>query len=155
MVKQNRHSSGIGGSLILIIFIVLTLTVFSVLTLVSARNELGTVNRTAKVTSDYYAAEKAAAEKCAQLQQTLEGVTDPQQIISLAVQCGAQQELSSDPNVTAFSFSVEIDDRRSLKTVIQSANGKLKISAQSIVSTGGEIIIDDGIGIWDGSSPLA
>ncbi|MCM1299713.1 MAG: hypothetical protein NC228_09145, partial [[Eubacterium] siraeum] len=66
-LQRNGHSSGIGGSLILVIFIILTITVFSVLTLVSAQNELNTVKKSKAMSEAYYAAEKTAAEKCGQI----------------------------------------------------------------------------------------
>ena len=50
--ERGRASSGIGGSLILIIFIILTVTIFSVLTLVSAQNEIATVKKTADISKN-------------------------------------------------------------------------------------------------------
>lgn len=157
MVKQNRHSSGIGGSLILIIFIVLTLTVFSVLTLASARNELSMVTRTAKSSTDYYAAEKEAAIKCGELIKLLDGVTDRQEILNIAAENGAEAEDMGNIDAvgaTAISFTVDIDGNRSLKTVILSDNGKMSVTAQQIVNSSSDIIIDDELNLWDGSSPF-
>lgn len=145
--ERGRVSSGIGGSLILIIFIVLTVTVFSVLTLVSARNELGTVNRTAKNSKNYYSAEKLAAEKCGELKNALSGLTENSDIVSAAINSGASA--SSDENGVTVSFSVDIDEKRSLDTALRAEKGELKIISSKIVSKDDGLVIDDSIELWE------
>ena len=149
--KQTKYSSGIGGSLILIIFIVLTITVFSVLTLVSAENELGTVTRSAKVSEDYYAAEREAALKCGELEKAVAGLTDQQEISNALSSAGA--DVNSDIDGITAGFSVKIDDNRSLETVLKAENGGLTVVSQKI-TVPESIVIDDGLGIWDGSMPF-
>ena len=149
--KQNKYSSGIGGSLILIIFIVLTITVFSVLTLVSAENELGTVERSAKVSEDYYAAEKKAALKCSELKKAVSGLTDQQEIITMLSLTDASVSANGD-DVTV-SFTVEIDGIRKLETVLRPENGTLVLVSQKIIVPE-DIIIDEGMDIWDGTFPF-
>ena len=149
--KQNKYSSGIGGSLILIIFIVLTITVFSVLTLVSAENELGTVERSAKVSEDYYAAEKEAALKCGELKNAVSGLTDRQEIITALSLMDAAVSANGD-DVTV-SFTIEIDSIRKLETVLRPENGTLVLVSQKIIVPE-DIIIDEGMDIWDGTFPL-
>ena len=149
--KQNRYSSGIGGSLILIIFIVLTITVFSVLTLVSAENELGTVERSAKVSEDYYAAEKEAALKCGELKKAVSGLTDQQEIIAALSLTDAAVSTNGD-GITV-SFTIEIDGIRKLETVLRPENGTLVLVSQKIIVPE-DIIIDEGMDIWDGTFPF-
>lgn len=147
-VQRSRASSGIGGSLILIIFIVLTITVFSVLTLVSAQNELGTVNRSAKVSDDYYTAEKAAAEKCGEIKNAVSGLTGNSDIASAASSLGASA--SSDEKGVTISFTVDIDEKRSLETTLRAEQGELTLISQKTASKNEGIIIDDSIVLWDG-----
>lgn len=152
-MAENRsgHSSGIGGSLILVIFIILTITVFSVLTLVSAQNELNTVNKSKNMTEAYYAAEKAAAEKCGQINDIMTSDNDFAKKISDLTEIDVQAELiGNDGNIT---FTTEIDNLRLLKTVLQSDNGKISIISQQICSKE-STNIDDGYEVWDGSYPL-
>lgn len=149
--KQIKYSSGIGGSLILIIFIVLTITVFSVLTLVSAENEVGTVERAVKASEDYYAAEKEAALRCAELKETVSGLTEQGEISAVLSMAGA--EVSSDGDGVTASFTVEIDGIRQLETVMRSENGTLVIISQKI-TVPDDIIIDEGMDVWDGSFPF-
>lgn len=149
--KQTKYSSGIGGSLILIIFIVLTITVFSVLTLVSAENELGTVSRSAKVSEDYYAAEKEAALKCSELEKAIAGLTEQAEISSALSAAGAN--VSSGVDGLTVSFTVDIDDKRTLETVLKVENGALTVASKKI-TVPESIIIDEGMDIWDGTFPL-
>ena len=149
--KQNKYSSGIGGSLILIIFIVLTITVFSVLTLVSAENELGTVTRSAMISEDYYAAEREAALKCDELNNMVSGLTDQQEMIAML----SLAEVSVNTELDGFtvSFTVEIDDNRLLETVLRPDNDALIIVSQKI-TVPDEIITGGNIDVWDGSFPF-
>ena len=150
--KQNKYSSGIGGSLILIIFIVLTITVFSVLTLVSAENELGTTERSVKASEDYYAAEKEAALRCGELEKMVSGLTETQDISAALSLAGVDVSVVEDGITT--SFTVEIDNIRLLETVLKAENGKLVIVSQKITVPQDVIIEDEGIGVWDGSFPF-
>lgn len=145
--ERGRASSGIGGSLILIIFIVLTVTVFSVLTLVSAQNELGTVKRSAEVSKNYYSAEKAAAEKCGEIKNALSGLTENSDIVTAALNLGASA--SSDENGVTISFSIDIDERRSLDTGLRAEQGQLEIIYSSIVPKNEGITIDDSMELWE------
>lgn len=148
--KRRGTSSGIGGSLILIIFIVLTITIFSVLTLVSSQNELGTVSKSAKNTQEYYTAEKAAAEKCGELAKALANLNDNQEIISAAISMDAFASNTEDGVV--ITFSVDIDEHRALETSLNLKDGELETVSRNIVSKGGGIIIEDTMDIWDGDS---
>lgn len=151
--KQNKYSSGIGGSLILIIFIVLTITVFSVLTLVSAENELGTTERSVKASEDYYAAEKEAALRCGELEKMVAGLTEMQDISAALSLAGVDVSVVEEELTT--SFTVEIDDIRLLETVLKAENGTLVVISQKITVPADEVIIEDeGIGVWDGSFPF-
>ncbi|MCM1054440.1 MAG: hypothetical protein NC394_02860 [Bacteroides sp.] len=146
-VRSSRATSGIGGSLILIIFIVLTITVFSVLTLVSAQNEADTVNRSAKTFGDYYTAEKAAAEKCGEIKKATEGLSANADIAAAAVSLGAVA--SSDEHGVNISFTTDIDDKRALETILRAEAGELKLVSQKTSSKNEGISIDDSIVLWD------
>lgn len=149
--KRSGRSAGIGGSLILIIFIVLTITVFSVLTLVSSQNEIGTVKKTAEIAAAYYNAEKEAALKTAEIKSAVSGIDDSQSIADISLEKGAAASVT--PEGVNITFKVKIDDNRSIETVLHAANGDITVFSQKIVSEK-EFIIDDDLPIWDGSSPI-
>ena len=149
--KQNKYSSGIGGSLVLIIFIVLTITVFSVLTLVSAENEFRTMERAMKASEAYYAAEKEAALRCGELEDAVSGLTGQEEISAALLSAGA--EVNNDDEGITVSFTIDIDSVRRLETVMRPENGTLVVISQRI-TVPDEIIIDEGLDIWDGSFPF-
>lgn len=149
--KRYHKTAGIGGSLILIIFIVMTVTNFSLLTLVSSQNELGTVKKSADISTNYYNAEKEAAHKIAELKTKLAGVTDNTEITKI---CSENQvNAAIAPDGVEINFKIGIDENRSLLTVMSMNGGSFDIKTQKIVSEK-DIIIDDDIDIWDGLSPL-
>lgn len=152
-MAENRsgRSTGIGGSLILIIFIILTITIFSVLTLVSSQNEIGSVKKGAQAVTDYYNAEKQAAIKAAEIKTAINGITDSQAITDALAEKGAA--VSAAPEGVKITFKIKIDENRSIETVLLAAEGDAKVISQKTVSDR-ELIIDDDMPIWDGSSPI-
>lgn len=150
-VKRHQKSAGIGGALILIIFIVMTITNFSILTLVSAQNEFREVKKSSEIATAYYKAEKEAALKIGEIKTAVKNVTDNVDIVRIASEKGANA--NTTPQGVEISFKVSIDENRSLLTVINLENNNFEVKAQKIVSEN-QIIIDDDIDIWDGLSPL-
>ncbi|MDE6724511.1 MAG: hypothetical protein K2J79_02800, partial [Ruminiclostridium sp.] len=138
-------------ALILIIFIVMTITNFSVLTLVSAQNELREVKKSSEIASSYYNAEKEAAVKLNEIKTALNNVTDNAEISSIVSEKGASAKTT--PDGVEISFKVSIDENRSLLTVVNYQNNTFDVISQKIVSEK-QIIIDDNLDIWDGVSPL-
>lgn len=149
-VSRHKKSAGIGGALILIIFIILTITVFSILTLVSSQNELVTVKKSAEIATNYYEAEKKAAVQFSEIKAALSNITDSEEIARICSEKGASANIT--PQGTEVSFKISIDDNRSLLTVINISNNNFEVKAQKIVSEN-DIIIDDNIDIWDGITP--
>lgn len=149
--KRHQKTAGIGGALILIIFIVMTITNFSLLTLVSSQNELGAVKKSAEIAANYYNAEKEAAYILSEIKTALANVTDNTEIAKICSEKGAIA--NTTPDGVEINFKVSIDENRSLLTVININSGNFDIKSQKIVSEN-DIIIDDDIDIWDGLSPL-
>lgn len=69
--KSSNISMGMGGSLIIIILVVLCLTVFSVLSFTTAYSDLKLAEKTEEMTSDYYKASGKAEEKLAYIYEAL------------------------------------------------------------------------------------
>lgn len=73
-MKSSRLSTvsiGIGGALILVIFIVLCLTIFSVLSFTTAYSDLKLSRKTEQMTEDYYTIHGKAEEKLAEISEKL------------------------------------------------------------------------------------
>ncbi|MDF2949348.1 MAG: hypothetical protein K0R07_1379 [Sedimentibacter sp.] len=74
--KSSNVSIGMGGSLILTIFVVLCLTVFSVLSFTTAYSDLKLANKTEEFTSDYYKIHGTAEEKLAEIYEVLMSINE-------------------------------------------------------------------------------
>jgi len=70
-VKLSNASIGMGGALIITIFVVLCLTVFSVLSFVTAYSDLKLAVKTEEMTYDYYKTHGKAEEKLSEIYEKL------------------------------------------------------------------------------------
>jgi hypothetical protein len=71
-IKTKRESSsnvsiGIGGILIIVIFVILCLTIFATLSFTTAYSDLKLSKKTEQMTNDYYLAHKRAEEKLSEI----------------------------------------------------------------------------------------
>ena len=148
MKQREEHGVGIGNASILLIFIVLTLTIFSVLTLLSAKSEADSAERSAKAVQSYYVADR---EACIKLQSVKEEIDSA---FSLDDMCGELRlmgcTVAEDAAGVTISYYTEVDANRRIYSELRYENGKLSTTAWKTEGTG-QLEIDDGIDIWDGS----
>ena len=106
---MKRNAVGLGGASLVLIFSVLCLAIFAVLALSSANREKTLTERLETSTSAYYAADSAAVEIAAKLQQALSRGDTPAQLdgVALTYENGA------------CAYACPIDDRRTLAVVLQ------------------------------------
>ncbi|WP_313344860.1 hypothetical protein [Sedimentibacter sp.] len=64
---KNNISMGMGGTLVIVIFVVLCLTVFATLSFTTAYSDLKLVNKTHEMTSDYYTIEGNAEKRLSEI----------------------------------------------------------------------------------------
>lgn len=74
--KLSNVTIGMGGALIIIIFVVLCLTVFSVLSFTTAYSDLKLAKKTEEFTYDYYKAHGKAEKKLAEIYEVLLSVNN-------------------------------------------------------------------------------
>ena len=92
MKKQEPFRAGTGASSILMVFVILCLTTLAVLSLLSARADRGTSERTVTQTAAYYEAKAAVEEKLAVLDTALyrgDGGYAPGDVVELEAPIGA------------------------------------------------------------------
>lgn len=89
--KQTHSGVSVGSSSILVIFVVLALTAFATLSLVSANSDYSLTRRTVESVDAYYAADSAATKAAAQLIRAL------------------REQRGGDPFQVASSLDWEID----------------------------------------------
>lgn len=134
MDKKKRRFSPpmVGGSSLLVIFAVLTLTIFSLLTIstVQANGRLG--DAAAQAVADYYAADTQAEAILARLRQGQrpEGVTEQDGI---------------------FSYTCPVSDTQELQVSVRLDGGHFTILRWQLDSTV-DWQADEHIEVWDGES---
>lgn len=129
-MTDNKRGMSVGVISLLVIFSVLCLAIFSVLSLSTALNERNLAERSAKATSDYYAAELRCAEIVAQLRSG-----DSPEGIPIMEGGGL------------LSFSQPIDAAQILQ--VQLDADTLEITCWRVIYTA-DWSPDTGISVWDG-----
>ena len=145
--RRNRHGIGIGNASILLIFIVLTLTVFSVLTLVTAGNEAQTARKFADSSKAYYEAEVKAFNTYEAIAEAADGLFS-EELLAEAVEplC-----VTCKPDGFGYElfYQTEIDSRRSLQTTLRYENGTLTVTGWKTAGTTDDEYENE-ISVWDG-----
>lgn len=77
---RKRKGLGVGSISLVLIFSVLCLTIFTLLTLSTARSDAALAERAAQSAKDYYAADAEGQHVCAQLQSALQNGERPQNL---------------------------------------------------------------------------
>ena len=124
-MKNKRHSVGLqGGSSLMVIFGVLCLVVFAVLTLSAAQAGEKLQYASLEAANAYYAADNAAQEKIAELRENKEDGTH--------------------------DFAIGVTDRQTLEVSVKIDGNKYEILRYQTVYTA-DWQSDDSLLIWDGN----
>ena len=138
-----KRGGGVSGAVSLVmIFCVLCLAVFSVLTLATADRERNLAELTAQSAAEYYAADCQAVEIVAALRN---GDTVPEDV-------EIKHIISEYPDgpVEEADFSVPINDDLALDVAVQLRGETCEILCWQTIYTG-EWEIDESMDIWDGT----
>lgn len=117
-MKHDPSRLGVGSSSILLIIVVLSLTLFAVLSLVQARSDAALTNRTALSASAFYDADARAQRKLALVDDTLKNGATPDTIE------GVTQQGESE-----YSFSIGSFDGHALNVRIDVSGGTCKVTS--------------------------
>lgn len=129
-VRDTRYPVGIGAGItsLVTIFMVLLLTTFSVLSLVSARYDWKLTEQTFTATADYYTADYAACEWLSEIEAAFEK-TDSDDWTSLVVETSDDVFLVEDESGWQACRSFSIDQRRELLVGLKiRADGQIEIT---------------------------
>ncbi len=135
-VKQNtRQSSGIniGSASIIMVFSVLCLTVFAVLTFVTANNEYKLSVKSADQVKAYYAADESATETMAKIENIVKTTKSYGLITNEVSSLGVTTE-ASDGNLV-LSYTEKMDDYQELHVKLLFDGSKLSVKQWKLVNT--------------------
>ncbi|NLL63706.1 MAG: hypothetical protein GX241_05665 [Ruminococcaceae bacterium] len=149
MKQAERKSSGInvGSASVIMLFSVLCLTIFSVLTFLTANNEYKLANKSAEAVKAYYAADTIATETYGALKET--SVSNP----SIAAVKTAAKEMGvnaiDEGAVTIFNYKVDVDGNQELRVELKYDGKDFTVTQWKLVNTA-EWNAENSIKLWDG-----
>ena len=145
MTEKKREGfapPALGGSSLLVVFAVLALTVFALLSLSTVRADVRLGDATEKMVSGYYAADVKAQEILAKLRT---GAPLPED-----VEFEATISDYPDHSETIFSYSIPISDTQELQVeVLVKPDGSYQVRRWQAAAVG-DWTFDDSLDLWDG-----
>ena len=145
MTEKKREGfapPALGGSSLLVVFAVLALTVFALLSLSTVRADVRLGDATEKMVSGYYAADVKAQEILAKLRT---GAPLPED-----VEFEATISDYPDHSETIFSYAVPISDTQELQVeVLVEPDGSYQVRRWQAAAVG-DWTFDDSLDLWDG-----
>ncbi|MCI9242001.1 MAG: hypothetical protein HFF43_01310 [Lawsonibacter sp.] len=145
MTEKKREGfapPALGGSSLLVVFAVLALTVFALLSLSTVRADVRLGDATEKMVSSYYAADVKAQEILAKLRT---GAPLPED-----VEFEATISDYPDHSETIFSYSIPISDTQELQVeVLVEPDGSYQVRRWQAAAVG-DWTFDDSLDLWDG-----
>ena len=145
MTEKKREGfapPALGGSSLLVVFAVLALTVFALLSLSTVRADVRLGDATEKMVSSYYAADVKAQEILAKLRT---GAPLPEDV-------EFETTISDYPDhsETIFSYAVPISDTQELQVeVLVEPDGSYQVRRWQAAAVG-DWTFDDSLDLWDG-----
>ncbi len=144
MADRFRTSSAgmnVGSTSIVMIFAVLCLTVFAVLSLATANTEKTLAEKSAQAVTDYYAADCRAVDRYHALAQSLsEGNCDF---------AALDMEVTPTGGFRTITYTEPVDDSQQLLVTLSEQNGTLTILTWQVVTTD-DWQADETLGVWNG-----
>lgn len=140
-MNNRYHLSGIGAVSLIMVIAVLLLTIFAILTLMTANNEYELTQNLAQSVNNYYKADKEATNILATIIQTAPTAKNiPESINGIAI-------FSSESNI--IKYTCPIDDRQTLNVVIALNDKKHEIILWQTEYIA-DWTIDNKIEVWNG-----
>ncbi len=150
-MANERKTAGvnIGGASIIMVFSVLCLTIFSVLTLVSANAESSLANKSVKVVTDFYKADELATEKLASVYQIVDEQSSLQNAKVNIEKISKDILVDEKNNILYISYFETIDDSQQLAVALRVDGKKVYIVNWKVENTG-EWEPDNSLELWQG-----
>lgn len=137
---MKKFGAGIGSASLILIFSVLCLTVFALLTLSESNREKALTEKFASSVENYYSADSAAVEVARKLHTAVDNGEILSEINNIPIY--------SDGNGT-FSYFCPIDDNRSIAVKLRNVNGEFEIIAWNETDTE-NWVPDEQLNVWMG-----
>ena len=140
---------GIGSASIVLVFAVLCLTVFSLITLIVAVNDKNLVDAEAKLVEGYYEADRLAEQVAAEIRGIITAGGTPDNVRGIDVQSG----LDWDLGVETASFRCPISESKDLYVRLAFYSDTYEVLVWRMADTN-EWVFDDSLNIWQGDDDI-
>lgn len=147
MKSRNGGFSGAGISSLMIVFTVLALAIFTLLDLLTVRQDLSMSRKYSAAQEEYYAADTLAVQKLSQLNTLISENSDPKLLKFAAENAGFTV---SDDGQT-ISWRSDINDNQYIECETVITDGKASITKWRTMHTD-TYAHEDSLPIWDGST---
>ena len=140
--KRNSSGVSIGGATIVMIFSVLCLTIFSVLSLITAKNDLTLSQKAAASVSDYYKADSRAVEIMDMLAASYDG--------EYRAPGDVEVDIQYDFSTAVLSYSVPVNENLNLSVLLFAEGKDMSVILWELTDSGAWTA-DESINVWDGN----
>ncbi|MCH5325172.1 MAG: hypothetical protein J1E39_08150 [Eubacterium sp.] len=149
MKNKTGGFSGAGISSLIIVFTVLALAIFTLLTLITVRQDLELSRKTSAVQAEYYKADTEATERLGKLYALAEENDSSALLAFAAGNDGFTTGIDGD--TVTFSWSAEIGSTARLECEAVYDGGQITVTKWHTVSNA-SYTNEDSLPIWDGST---
>ncbi len=143
-----RARINVGSASVVVIFAVVCLTVFSVLSLSTASAEKKLVEKSAQSVSDYYSADLLCAETASDLKKATLIAQHEEAIFLTAKAMGVDTTYKN--GIFYFSYAKPIDENQELRVTLSIKDDKMTVLQWQVFSVG-SWIPSDSVDVWDGN----
>ena len=148
--QMSKHKINIGLTSLILIFIILCLATFSLLSLSSARGDQSLAARSARAVTEYYRADAKQADAILQKEMTKKAM-DQEEIQALAKKMALELGCDADEETGFVSTDISMDRGQALHIDLALTGDENRYEVRSwYVYDSGNYEIDDFMPVWDG-----
>ncbi len=148
METKKPPKMSIGSVSLVVIFSTLCLTVFAVLSLITAKTEERLSLKSAQAVSNYYAADTRSAEIVEELFSLKETGASDSDIVLRAKELGVSVSANGDGLLLSFSEEVDSNQRLLIESLI--SEDDVRILTWQVKNTA-DWVSDESVSVWDGN----
>ena len=134
MSNKNTTGVSVGSVSLLVIFLVLCMSIFAVLSLTTAKSELRLAEKSAQAVAGYYMADLACMEKMEQLQEMVDQGATASDLIRAAEGFGGAARLVN--GALRIEYAQQIMPGQELQAVFAAENGKVSVLSWRAIDVG-------------------
>lgn len=142
-MKGKTRGTGIGGTSLILIFAVLCLTIFALLTLSTARANQTLAEKSADFSKEYYQADSRAVQILAGIRKGAETDEIPQEIDGVAI------TETMDGGSRRISYACPLNDMQAISVELEQKGTEYTVISWKLVQTA-QWEADGSFSVWDG-----